>query len=119
MLVTGASHGIGYGVAAAFAEAGADILYAPYPADMESVRAIVRAVAPKPVNLLISPADGIVPLAELAAAGVRRISLGSALYMRAMGDLRQAAQALAQGDLNATAVGISFREVKALIAAAG
>jgi len=103
----------------AFAEAGADILYAPYPADMESVRAIVRAVAPKPVNLLISPADGIVPLAELAAAGVRRISLGSALYMRAMGDLRQAAQALAQGDLNATAVGISFREVKALIAAAG
>ena len=102
----------------AFAEAGADVLYAPYPADMAGVKAIVRAVAPKPVNLLISPADGIVPLAELAAAGVKRISLGSALYMKVMGELRDVAARLAEGDLDAASNGISFREVKALIGAA-
>ena len=99
----------------AFAEAGADVLYAPYPADMAGVKAIVRAVAPKPVNLLISPADGIVPLAELAAAGVKRVSLGSALYMKAMAGLRDAAQSLAEGDLDAPSGAIPFGEVKALM----
>jgi len=99
----------------AFAEAGADVLYAPYPADMAGVKAIVRAVAPKPVNLLISPADGIVPLAELAAAGVKRVSLGSALYMKAMAGLRDVARSLAGGDLDAPSGGIPFGEVKALM----
>ena len=99
----------------AFAEAGADVLYAPYPADMAGVKAIVRAVAPKPVNLLISPADGIVPLAELAAAGVKRVSLGSALYMKAMAGLHDVAQSLAEGDLDAPSGGIPFGEVKALM----
>ena len=102
----------------AFAEAGADVLYAPYPADMSGVKAIVRAVAPKPVNLLISPADGIVPLAELAAAGVRRVSLGSALYMKVMAGLRDVAVRLAAGDLEAPSGGIPFGQVKALVAAA-
>lgn len=102
----------------AFAEAGADVLYAPYPADMAGVKAIVRAVAPKPVNLLISPADGIVPLVELAAAGVRRVSLGSALYMKAMAALRDAAESLGRGDLDAASHGIPFRDVKALVEAA-
>jgi 2-methylisocitrate lyase-like PEP mutase family enzyme len=102
----------------AFAEVGADVLYAPYPSDMAGVKAIVRAVAPKPVNLLISPADGIVPIAELAAAGVKRISLGSALYMKVMGELRDVAGRLAVGDLDAPSDGMSFRELKGLIAAA-
>jgi 2-methylisocitrate lyase-like PEP mutase family enzyme len=102
----------------AFAEAGADVLYAPYPTDMAGVKAIVRAVAPKPVNLLISPADGIVPLAELAAAGVKRISLGSALYMKVMAGLRDVAQSLAAGELGASSGGIPFGEVKALVSAA-
>jgi 2-methylisocitrate lyase-like PEP mutase family enzyme len=102
----------------AFAEAGADVLYAPYPADMDGVRAIVRAVAPKPVNLLISPASGVVPVAELAAAGVKRVSLGSALYMKVMGSLRDVTGQLASGDLDAVSGGVSFREVKALVAAA-
>jgi 2-methylisocitrate lyase-like PEP mutase family enzyme len=102
----------------AFADAGADVLYAPYPADMDGVRAIVRAVAPKPVNLLISPASGVVPIAELAAAGVKRVSLGSALYMKVMGSLRDVAGQLASGDLDAVSDGVSFREVKALVAAA-
>jgi 2-methylisocitrate lyase-like PEP mutase family enzyme len=80
----------------AFAEVGADVLYAPALPDMDAIRAVVRAVAPKPVNVLIGPG---VPLAELAAAGVRRVSLGGALYRRAMGGLAAAAQALRAGDL--------------------
>jgi 2-methylisocitrate lyase-like PEP mutase family enzyme len=85
---------------------------------MAGVKAIVQAVAPKPVNLLISPADGIVPLAELAAAGVKRISLGSALYMKVMAGLRDVAQSLAAGELGASSGGIPFGEVKALVSAA-
>jgi 2-methylisocitrate lyase-like PEP mutase family enzyme len=80
----------------AFAEVGADVLYAPGLPDMEAIRAVVRAVAPKPVNVLIGPG---VTVADLAAAGVRRISLGGALYRRAMGGLVEAAEAMRAGDL--------------------
>ncbi len=83
----------------AFAEVGADVLYAPLLPDMDAIRAVVRAVAPKPVNVLIAPRSGTVPLAELAAAGVRRVSLGGRLYAVAMGAVERAAQALAAGDL--------------------
>jgi 2-methylisocitrate lyase-like PEP mutase family enzyme len=82
----------------AFAEAGADVLYAPGLPDMNAIRAVVSAVSPKPVNVLIGPG---VMLAELAAAGVRRVSLGAALYRRAMGGLVAAAEALRAGDLPA------------------
>lgn len=81
---------------AAFAEVGADVLYAPGLPDMEAISAVVRAVAPKPVNVLIGPG---VQLTKLAAAGVRRVSLGGALYRRAMGGLVAAAEALQTGDL--------------------
>lgn len=81
----------------AFAEVGADVLYAPLLPDMD----VVRAVAPKPVNILIGPRTGPVPLSELAAAGARRISLGGVLYRVAMGALDAAAKALAAGDLAA------------------
>lgn len=103
----------------AFAQAGADVLFAPYPPDMDAVRAIVRAVAPKPINLLLCPASGIVPIEELATAGVKRISLGTGLYLRVMDDLRVAADRLAKGDLGAAAGGIPFGDLKALLAAAG
>jgi 2-methylisocitrate lyase-like PEP mutase family enzyme len=80
----------------AFAEAGADVLYAPGLPEMQAIRAVVRAVAPKPVNVLIGPG---VTLTELAAAGVRRVSLGGALYRRALGGLETASKALLAGDL--------------------
>ncbi|HEY0798264.1 MAG TPA: isocitrate lyase/PEP mutase family protein, partial [Candidatus Baltobacteraceae bacterium] len=64
----------------AFAEAGADVLYATRPKDMSTIRAIVKAVAPKPVNVGVGPASGPVTVAELQAAGVKRISLGVAPY---------------------------------------
>jgi 2-methylisocitrate lyase-like PEP mutase family enzyme len=86
----------------AFAECGADVLYAPGLPNMEAIHAVVRAVAPKPVNVLIGPG---VPLAELEAAGVRRVSLGGALYRRAMGGLVEAATALRKGDISAAVAG--------------
>jgi 2-methylisocitrate lyase-like PEP mutase family enzyme len=71
----------------AFADVGADVLYAPMPPDMAAIRAIVAAVSPNPVNVLVGPwADSPSPR-ELFAAGVRRISTGSALYTKALGTL--------------------------------
>jgi 2-methylisocitrate lyase-like PEP mutase family enzyme len=80
----------------AFAEVGADVLYAPGLPDMDAIRAVVRAVAPKPVNVVVGPG---VALADLEAAGVRRVSLGGALYRRALGALRDAAADLKAGDI--------------------
>jgi 2-methylisocitrate lyase-like PEP mutase family enzyme len=99
----------------AFAEAGADVLYAPYPPDLDSVRAIVTAVAPKPVNVVVSPADKTLTVAELQAAGVKRISLGVALYGHAMDSLDQAARALAGGDLASSSAGMSFGRLSELL----
>jgi 2-methylisocitrate lyase-like PEP mutase family enzyme len=102
----------------AFAEVGADVLYAPYPPDMEAVRAIVAAVAPKPVNILIGTLSGTLPWSQLQKAGVKRISLGAALYCRVMGDLLAASQQLAAGDLASASAGMKFSEITRLIAQA-
>jgi 2-methylisocitrate lyase-like PEP mutase family enzyme len=102
----------------AFAEVGADVLYAPYPADMASVEAIVKAVAPKPVNILIGTMSGVLPWSELQKAGVKRVSMGAALYARVMGDLRKAATQLAGGDLASASAGMEFGEIKTLISEA-
>jgi 2-methylisocitrate lyase-like PEP mutase family enzyme len=103
----------------AFAEAAADVLYAPLLPDLDAVRAVVRAVAPKPVNVLISPTDRTLTVAELQQAGVRRISLGSALYAHVMGALQRSAAALAAGDLaTATAGRLSFGRISELLATA-
>jgi len=79
----------------AYAEAGADCLYAPGIRTREEVRAVVEAVAPKPVNLLLGPASEL-SLQEIAALGVRRISLGSALARTAWSGFLQATEALAE-----------------------
>ena len=99
----------------AFAEVGADVLYAPYPSDMDAVRAIVKAVAPKPVNLVVGTMSGTLPWSELQKAGVKRVSMGAALYTRVMGDLQKAAQQLLQGDLASASEGIGFGEIKKMI----
>jgi 2-methylisocitrate lyase-like PEP mutase family enzyme len=99
----------------AFAEVGADVLYAPYPSDMDAVRAIVKAVAPKPVNIVVGTMSGTLPWSELQKAGVKRVSMGVALYTRVMGDLRKAAQQLLEGDLASASEGIGFGEVKKMI----
>lgn len=72
----------------------ADCLYAPGIRTRAEIRAVVAAVAPKSVNLLIGPA-GALTLEDVAALGVRRISLGSALARSAWGGFLQAAHAIA------------------------
>lgn len=75
----------------AYAEAGADVLYAPGLRSAEEIIAVVRAVAPKPVNVLMS--GGLkLTVAQLSELGVRRISVGSALARAAYGAFYQAAQ---------------------------
>jgi 2-methylisocitrate lyase-like PEP mutase family enzyme len=102
----------------AFAEAGADVLYAPNPKDMVAVRAIVKAVAPKPVNLNISPASGVVSVAELQAAGVRRISFGAAPYRHAMQALKEALESARRGDLGPVAGGIPYGALMKMVTSA-
>lgn len=102
----------------AFAEAGADVLYAPRLPDMDAVVAVVKAVAPKPVNVMLGPGDQLVGADELGRAGVKRISMGVALYTRAMGALKEAAQQLASGDIASAASGMSFMEAIQLLARA-
>lgn len=100
----------------AFAEAGADVLYAPYPPTLDDIKAIVRAVAPKPVNVLIRPADRAVTVAELQEAGVKRISLGADPYLYALDALHTAAGKLAGGDLEALPHAFGFGDASKLLA---
>ena len=78
----------------AYADAGADCLYAPGLATREQITAAVAAVAPKPLNVLVSKAGGLT-VAEIAALGVRRVSLGSALARTAWGAFIRAASTIA------------------------
>jgi 2-methylisocitrate lyase-like PEP mutase family enzyme len=79
----------------AYSDAGADVLYAPGPTTREDIDAIVKAVAPKPVNVLMSSNTGLT-MSDLAALGVRRVSVGSALARAAWGGMLRAAKALAE-----------------------
>lgn len=80
---------------AAYAEAGADCLYAPGISDRDHIAAVVRAVAPKPVNLLISAPGGLT-IRDAAELGVRRVSVGGALARAAWGGFIRAAKQLAE-----------------------
>jgi 2-methylisocitrate lyase-like PEP mutase family enzyme len=74
----------------AYAEAGADCLYAPRIDNVEYIAAIVAAASPKPVNLLIN--SPFITVAEAAALGVRRISVGGTLARTAWSGFLEAAQ---------------------------
>ena len=76
----------------AYAEAGADCLYAPGVIDPNEIAQIVNAVAPKPINVLVSGFNHHLTSAGLADLGVRRISLGSGLALAAWGAFSRAAQ---------------------------
>jgi 2-methylisocitrate lyase-like PEP mutase family enzyme len=78
-----------------FAEAGADCLFAPGVRKPDDIAAIVQAVAPKPVNVLLM-APGEATVASLAALGVRRISLGGALARMAWAGVQRAAKEIAE-----------------------
>lgn len=101
----------------AFAEAGADCLYAPGVRDPEEIAAIVKAVAPKPVNVLVSKSNRDLTVSQLADLGVRRISVGSALATVAWGAfLRAARDIAATGSFGAFADAASFAEINAAFA---
>ena len=78
----------------AYAEAGADCLYAPGLRSLDDIRAVVQAVAPKPVNVMVG--SDFATVAQLADIGVRRISVGSALARAAWAGFLQAAIEIAE-----------------------
>ena len=80
----------------AFADAGADCLYAPGVSKPDEIEAIVKAVSPKPVNVLVSRFNSDLTVARLADLGVRRISVGSALACAAWGGFMRASRGIAE-----------------------
>ena len=86
----------------AYSDAGADCLYAPGLRTHEQIAAVVKAVAPKPFNLLIGWPSELM-FDDVAALGVRRISVGGALARAAWGGFLRAARAVAAGRFDAFA----------------
>lgn len=94
----------------AYAEAGAECLYAPGIRTREQIEAVVKAVAPKPVNVLAG--SDFASAAELADMGVRRISVGGALARTAWTGFLEAAKEIAdRGTFTHLARAVSFAEV--------
>jgi 2-methylisocitrate lyase-like PEP mutase family enzyme len=101
----------------AYAEAGADCLYAPGIRTREQIAAVVAAVAPKPVNLLVGSASDLT-LQDIAALGVRRVSVGGALARSAWGGFIRAARSIAeQGRFDAFADAASGQALNTLFKA--
>ena len=97
----------------AYADAGADCLYAPGVRSLDDIAAIVRAVAPKPVNVLVG--GDFTTVAQLADIGVRRISVGGALARAAWTGFLGAAKEIAgQGTFTALGRTISVPELNGL-----
>lgn len=95
----------------AYAEAGADVLYAPGPKRREEIRTLVEAVAPRPLNLLVSTNAGL-KVADLAALGVRRISVGASLARTAWtGFIRAAKRIRDEGSFAGFDGSVSFAEL--------
>lgn len=101
----------------AYAEAGADCLYAPRVQDLDAISRIVKAVAPKPVNVLVvAPAPGL-NLKQLADLGVRRISVGSALSRVALGAFMRAAEEIIKsGEFDTLGGAAPFSELNEILA---
>lgn len=103
----------------AYAQAGADCLYAPGIRTRDQIRAVVAAVAPKPVNLLVGHASELA-MQDIAALGVRRVSVGGALARAAWGGFMRAARVLAEeGKFDGFADAASGQELNALFRGAG
>jgi 2-methylisocitrate lyase-like PEP mutase family enzyme len=119
ILLTGRSEGFRFGRPdlsetirrlTAFAEAGADCLYAPGLRTLADIRAVVTAVAPKPVNVLVG--SDFATVAELTQVGVRRISVGGALARAAWAGFLQVAQEIAQhGTFTGLSRAVPFAEI--------
>jgi methylisocitrate lyase len=94
----------------AYADAGADCLYAPGIRSKSEIAAVVAAVAPKPVNVLVG--SDFTTVAEVGAAGVRRISVGGALARTAWSGFIHAAKEIAErGTFTALARAVPFADI--------
>lgn len=101
----------------AYAEAGADCLYAPGLRSLQDIASVVRAVAPKPVNVLVG--SDFATVAQLERLGVRRISVGGALARAAWTAFLEAAREIAaRGTFTALAGAIPFAELNAMFESA-
>jgi 2-methylisocitrate lyase-like PEP mutase family enzyme len=96
----------------AFAEAGADCLFAPRVRDPGDIAELVRAVAPRPLNVLVTAAGPGLSLASLTELGVRRISVGSTLARVAWGAFARAARNMLEaGEFDELAGAMPFAEL--------
>jgi 2-methylisocitrate lyase-like PEP mutase family enzyme len=101
----------------AFEAAGADVLYAPGLSDLDAIRAVCSSVS-KPVNVVMGLKGRSFSVAELAAAGVRRISVGSALCRAALGAFLRAAHEIKEhGTFTFANDAVPFADANALMAA--
>jgi 2-methylisocitrate lyase-like PEP mutase family enzyme len=97
----------------AYSRAGADCLYAPGIRTREQIAAVVAAVAPKPVNLLVGWASDL-RMEDICALGVRRVSVGGALARTAWGAFMRAARLIAeQGNFDGLGNAVSSDELDA------
>ena len=103
----------------AYQEAGADVLYAPGLTSEHDIAAVVRALD-RPVNVLMGLQGVHLSLAELAALGVRRVSVGSALARAAFGAFLRGAQEMKEhGTFSFAADAINYRELNTMLAGDG
>jgi len=96
-----------------FAEAGADCVYAPGARTREDIAAIVKAVSPKPVNVLVGGPVGMT-LADYAGLGVRRVSVGGALARMAWAGFMRMSAELKEGSFEGFSQAANFAELNAL-----
>lgn len=102
----------------AYAEAGADCLYAPRAQTLAEIAAIVKAVAPKPVNVLAVAPSADFTLSRLGELGVRRVSVGATLARVAWGAFIRAASSIAEtGTFDALADAVPFSELNSVFEA--
>jgi 2-methylisocitrate lyase-like PEP mutase family enzyme len=100
----------------AYAAAGADVLFAPGPQNPTEIKALVAAIAPRPLNLLVVRDIGL-SVGEVAALGVRRISVGGALALAAWTGFMRAAQTIkSEGSFAGLASLVPYAEINALFA---
>jgi len=103
----------------AYEAAGADVLYAPGLYDLASIRTVCDAVS-KPVNIVMGMPGATFSIAELAEAGVKRISVGSAFFRVAYGAMIASAREIVdQGTFEQTQDGIGFAEIEAYLKKSG
>ena len=99
----------------AFADAGADVLFAPGLTSLDAIATVVKAVSPKPVNAIMGLAGKTLSLAALEDIGVRRVSVGSALARAAFGEFLRAAQEIrSKGTFGFANQAIPFAEINAM-----